>query len=191
MVDYLTAQQAADALGKTKQTVINRINNKKITGVKGLDGEYQINASIFYAQYPNAKRIIDGQVSKLDGEQSNFDTRQSQNLTNLDSDLTVKLKEELAAERARVQGLEEQLRREREYAQEARNDKLRAEELATKAQAIAAALTDQRNEEEKARQRRLDAAEEAKRKRYEALTKAQQDYDALPFWKKWGVDRPA
>ncbi len=191
MVDYLTAQQAADALGKTKQTVINRINNKKITGVKGLDGEYQINASIFYAQYPNAKRIIDGQVSKLDGEQSNFDTRQSQNLTNFDSDLTVKLKEELAAERARVQGLEEQLRREREIAQEARNDKLRAEELATKAQAIAAALTDQRNEEEKARQRRLDAAEEAKRKRYEALTKAQQDYDALPFWKKWGVDRPA
>ncbi len=191
MKQILTAKEAAEALGTTKQTIINMIKDNRITAERGENGQYQINASIFYAQHQNAQRPFDGQVSNFDTKVSNLTGANRQNLTSFDSDLAVKLKEELAAERARAAGLEEQLRREREISREARDDKLRAEELATKAQAIAQALTDQRTAEEKARAERLARAEELKQQRFATLTKAQKDYDALPFWKKWGVDRPA
>lgn len=172
MQSNLTAQEAADALGKEKQTIINMIKDGRIKGHKDEKNQWQIPAPNFYTMFPDAHQIVNGKVSKIDREVSNLDTRQSQNLTSFDSDLTVKLKEELAKVRAERDGLVDAVRREREIATEYRTDKIKAEEREQAARAQLQALTDQREKDNKAAAAKLEQADKALRKRW-------QEYDQL------------
>ena len=209
----LSAQDAADRAGVTKQTIINKIKNKELVADRDGAGAWQVNAAVFYSVYPNASR---GPV----GEGANLIPPSHQNLTKLDSDLTVKLKEENAKLQAERDAAEAALKREREFITDMRNDLLKAQDRADKATAIMQALTDQRSdadrraqeakekeeaakaamlkelgrlsevEREFQKQRKTAQENKAKAAQNAALQRAQQAWHQLPFWKRWQTPMP-
>lgn len=132
----LSAKEAADQVGKSKQAIINAINQGKISAAKDHSGQWKIEPVELFRVYPP--------INQLDGKQSE---KLDDTLRRVDSSLQV----EVATLRERLTSIEAERDREREQLSNQIEDLRRrldqSEEERRKTQTqLTAILTDQREQ---------------------------------------------